>query len=231
MSLNDQKIVSFKFNKTKMPKIAKLIRDEENERQDFIYELAIRLHEHAKKTKLNTKNKMETNLDSYSSNVLSFPNAQNNGLHAVYFHSNAYYSIIEELYSAKNNGLRKPRKSAFKKLTSKDKSFRVYFCSSASLYIDIEEQKVVFSTDYNNHSADRLDAEYPSFLISKLKRQKCGRGEGGFSMYRSENHYIEHISTDYPEFDLLTDCWGKFGEQIRKDQAATLKMQSRLLRR
>lgn len=230
MSLNDQKFVSFKFNKSNMPKIAKLIRDEENRRQDFLYELAIRLYEFAKKEKLNTVDKMTNTLESYSTRTISFPNSQNNGIFTASYYSDDRFNIVKELYSAKNNGLRKPRKSAFKKITSREKSFRISFCSSAQLYINIENKKVVFSTDYNNHSADRLDLAYPSHLISMLKRQKWGRGEGGFSMYRSENYYIEHISTDYPEFDLLSDCWGKFGEQIRKDQAATLKMQARIRR-
>lgn len=230
MSLNDQKRITFKFNKTNMPKIAKILREEYNKQQDFIYDFALRLQEYAKKQKIKTEHDLIVHLEKISYGRVSFPNANNTGVYAIQFYSDTFHKIVRELYSAKDNKLRKPRKSSFPKLTSKDKTFNIEFCHESGVCILSGQQRVVFDTDYNNHSADALNNEFPQHLIRILMRHKWGRGEGGFSQYRSENHYVEYMGDDYPEIEIMSNCWGKLGEEIRKDQEKHHKLMAKAYR-
>lgn len=218
MSLNDQQLTCFRFTKTNMPKIAKMIREDHNNRQEFIYNLALDLYKLAIDMKIKTKFDLSEYVLKYSSSYIK-PSFNHGNMYSVPYYSEQAELIFEELFSAKNKKLRKPRKSVFKKLTSKDKNFSISLSWMLNLYVDSENQKVVFLTDYNNHASDTIDAKYPDYLIKKLKSHKWGNGEGGFSLYHSENFSCDELDEDNINFEFLTDTWGKLGKKIEKEKA------------
>lgn len=230
MSYNEQEASLFKFNKTNFNKLIKEIRTIYNNRISYDYEFATALYFFVKENKIKNKDDLKKHFYNNEDMYVSFKNMPYTRIHKVGVYSLRLNFIINELYSAKDNKLRKPRKTIFKKLTSKDKRFNIEGSYESGFTIDYEKLSVIYQTDYNNHSAyDSLKDPFVSYFLNFLKNQKWGRNEGGWRIYHSENKYFEFFDIEYPEHDIITDFYGSLGEKMRKDIKATLRLKSRIL--
>lgn len=228
MSLNDQMAIKLTFSKTNMAKVAKELRKINNEYMDFMHTSGIALSQLAKTQKLKTASALinELSLDCGSQSTFKgMPQTRK-------FHFPVYSPesdlVVDEIYRGK--GISQPRKSAFNKLTSKDKAFQMHVSHDAAFYVDVEKCTVVFHTGYNNHSADAIDLPYAQTILKFLTNRSWGRNEGGFSMYHSENNYIEYFDVDSPDDEYINSYYGSIGEKMKKDYGKHLRFKSRMYR-
>lgn len=227
MSFNDQLAINISFSKTNMPKVTKGIRDIYNEYMDYLYDVSLALYDKIKKEKLKTKSDVINHFNFDCGSSWSFPSMPRSNKFHVPVYTKDSDTILDELFRGKS--VTKPRKSAFKKLTSKDKSFNIESSSLSGWSINSEESEVLFSTDYNNHSADDIDLPLSKTILNYLvANRKWGRSEGGFSMYQSENQKKDEFSARHFDSEFANDFYGPLGEKYKKRVAQYHKRMSQI---
>lgn len=105
--------------------------------------------------------------------------------------------ISTELFRGKNGALCKPRKSAFKGLTNKDKSFTIDISYFAYMTFDHEKSTITWCVDEGNHSVEEANRLYQAKeLFKNLSAVNWRNGEGGYLTYWNEN-MSEDLDDDY----------------------------------
>lgn len=110
---------------------------------------------------------------------------------------NEHTLIVNELFRGNRNKLYKPRQSAFKGFTNKDKSFTITVGHYATIEFDFDKNTVTWNVEEGNHSVSQSRAHtMAQLLFMQLNLLRWRKGEGGHLTYWDE-YMSDDLDDDY----------------------------------
>ncbi|WP_210499451.1 hypothetical protein [Vibrio crassostreae] len=208
MSLEQGQRGSYKFNKTNFPKVSIKFRKLFNEYHDFSHAVALGIYEILKSQKVKADD-----AERFIWDLPSNAPKTNFTIRKVLMEKKVRTDfeldqdliefIVAEVYRSQSNknAILKPRRSAFPKITNKEKTFSIDFeCRELSITVNESTQSVHWKIDQNNRNVDRVEQGfYGKLLFPVLSEHKWARGEGGYLKTIEENlddsEYAERYNT------------------------------------
>lgn len=216
MSQDQSEYGSFSLKKTNYTKLMRELRGSLNDYYNYSHELAVAIYEILK------ENKVKKNSSSASEYLyeisLSRHSKVNKLKNSDIFKptSESIHNALEEMFRNQNNTILKPRRSAYPKLTNKQKSFSIDFEDlEATISASESSNTLSWQVGENNHNCDHADDFFMKNLFFKiLATHKWGKSEGG-SVTRQD----ESMSDDPedPKYNISCYCYlGGIGQVKKK---------------
>lgn len=224
MSQEQSLHASYKFNKTNFSKVRGYLRDRLNEIHDFNHLVAVAIYDLLKKNKIKkNRNDVINYLDSLNFNDMStFRKIRCRTYHSV--DTDSIYLAIDEILRNDNNTFLKPRRSAYPKLTNKDKSFSVT-TERYDITIRAKEESSILSLNIRmgNRSVDNTEFKQEvSAFFSVINSHTWKRNEGGFIETETENFCDDE---GQPRYVIETKGYqGSIGEKERKAKYEAMRI-------
>lgn len=258
MSCNNQETGDIQFTKTGYTKIIGAYRKAYNEYINNVFDIAMTIHSqlHSIKGGSATKRRKEKAnelLSSHDATHYSFSSMCHTAL-KFHIQSELIYLIKAELFRGKNGTLTKPRRSAFPKLTNKDRTFDLHdgelSVSFKDAYTDTYGWKVCggkqkpltrdvmptieWRVDENNRAVERAhNTPIAKLLFDKvLKHYTWKRNEGGAFYYTDEydREGAHHAGGQYESSP--SKHFGPLGEKAQEERRKRIfRMAKRSLRK
>lgn len=250
MSCQQRENGSFNFKKTGYTEVMRDVRKLFQEYEDYSFKVALVIYEALKENKIKKnipasklflRSKMENEINICTGMVseedinrhylkkLGVRCIENN--HDFLIDKPCIEMALNEIFRNDNNTRLKPRRSAFPKLTNKDKSFEKTFAPYELFTITAnhESNSMGWSVSEGNRSVDNSEYHFMAIAFFKiLDNYKWKTGENGHTTCVSENFDDDDCTPD--SLAHITREWAcKTKKQIR-DEAA-LDKKRRLLRR
>ena len=237
MSCEQRENGTFRFKQTGYTQIMRSIREMFRAMDNYHYEVAVCIYEVLKENKVKKNGD-----DSYNFIRENIGNDRYKTYHQEYMsifktHSvkNAYgFEIdhecinvaLDEIFRNKNNTRLKPRRSAYPKLTNKDKGFQKEFNELIWITLSDKDKTVDWSVREGNRTVNEANGHYITSIFFKLLRDyKWKIGEGGETVCVSESFNDDPCSPDSDS--ETTRCYQKLSQ---KQIASKKKMQKALLK-
>lgn len=216
MALEQSLYGSFSFNKMNYIKAMRKLRDKVNDYHNYNYELSIIIYNLLKKNKVK-KNEYDAYKFIHSIDLDLFV-CKNNIKDSSKFcpNNDSIQFALDEIFRNENNTILKPRRSAYPKLTNKDKSlFLEVNCYSISIVASIKSAtlKINVGSGKNNcRNAERFQMYKEFFSI--INANTWSKKEGGFVTETEES------TSDFEDDDLYNtqdSCYkGDIGNEQKK---------------
>lgn len=230
MALDQAQHASYKFGKTNFSKVAKLFRDRFNTFHDFSHAIALGIYDLLKENKVKEKNALDFLRDvSVSSNhrVRKHLADKNLNLRELKVEREIIHLALAEIYrKGDGKSILKPRRSAYPKITNKQKSFSIYI-EDKELEIAVNEKTLSVSWDIamNNHNVDSVENSCYDFLFWDILifKVKWGRNEGGYCKTTeestSDDPYDDRFNTHESRY------YGPVGKRVKEIRQKVLQAQ------
>lgn len=228
MALDQSQHASYKFGKTNFSKVAKSFRDRFNLFHDFSHAIALGLYDCLKENKVKEKNAMDFIYEkdiAHSFLVRKYVIEKGIDIKYLKVENHIIDLAIEEIYrKGDGKSILKPRRSAYPKITNKQKSFSIYI-QDKDLKIVVNEKTLSVSWDIsmNNRNVDAVNRSSYNYLFWNVLDNdvKWGRNEGGYCKTTEESNsddpYDDRFNTHYSHY------YGSLGKEFKEIRHKSLQ--------
>ncbi|MFS1428200.1 hypothetical protein LMH73_013825 [Vibrio splendidus] len=225
MSKNQEQFGKYTFNKSNFTKTSVKLRKLFNDYHDYSYAVALGVYEYLKVNKVkldDVRSCYGLNIDSSTLKNTSQVRSALQQLKINHRHfdvcSDLMDFMFDEIYRSKTNknAILKPRRSAFPKITNKEKSFSIYFpIRELTISANSDNLSFTWKIEMNNRNVDRVEnGFYSALLFPILNEHKWGRGEGGYVKTTEES------MSDYDLDDRYNTSYSSYLGKIGEEQKA-----------
>jgi hypothetical protein len=238
MSCEQREHGTFGFKQTGYTQIMRSVREMFQALDNYRYEVAVCMYEALKEKKVKKDHKATFKFidENTSNNMYRCYHKEYMSMFKVYQVENKYgFEIdsdciemaLKEIYRNDNNTRLKPRRSAYPKLTNKDKSFEKEFGDDLITICFMEKSlQFTWTVRDGNRTVDRADDHYMTGIFFKIvSNYKWKIGEGGETVCVSES-----FDDDPCTPDSCASTTRLYENLSKKQLASRKKMQKALLK-